>query len=165
MNANDARQVVRRRKRECRSFEQSSHRVLFEEMKKHVKRISNEKSTQSLRNVNEEYHVKKNEITQKLDQIEKLFRYSYQNETYWADWLFFFSSSIHRVNIRLLLRAFKINVTTHSTLLQRLIRESSTHAARRRNDEHEQTFKYLEEFKDLDHLIDENQSINSIFID
>jgi hypothetical protein len=65
----------------------------------------------------------------------------------------------------LLLRAFKINVTTHSTLLQRLIRESSTHAARRRNDEHEQTFKYLEEFKDLDHLIDENQSINSIFID
>jgi hypothetical protein len=82
MNANDARQVVRRRKRECRSFEQSSHRVLFEEMKKHVKRISNEKSTQSLRNVNEEYHVKKNEITQKLDQIEKLFRYSYQNETY-----------------------------------------------------------------------------------
>jgi hypothetical protein len=36
-------------------------------MKKHVKRILNEKSTQSLRNVDEEYHVKKNEIAQKLD--------------------------------------------------------------------------------------------------
>jgi hypothetical protein len=40
--------------------------------------------------------------------------------------------------------------------LQRLIRESSAHAARRRNDEHEQIFEYLEKFKDLDHLIDEN---------
>jgi hypothetical protein len=49
--------------------------------------------------------------------------------------------------------------------LQRLIRESSAHAARRRNDEHEQTSEYLEKFKDLDHLIDENQFINSIFID
>jgi hypothetical protein len=49
--------------------------------------------------------------------------------------------------------------------LQRLIRESSTHVARRRNDEHEQIFEYREEFKSLDHLIDENQFINSIFID
>ncbi len=54
-------------------------------MKKHVKRISNEKSTQNLRDVNEEYHVKENETAQKLDQIEKLFRYSYENETYWID--------------------------------------------------------------------------------
>jgi hypothetical protein len=134
-------------------------------MKKHVKRISNEKSTQSLRDVNEEYYVKKNETAQRLDQIERLFRYSYENETYWADWLSLLSSSIHRVNIRLLLRTFKTNVTTHSTLLQRLIRESSAHAARRRNDEHEQTSEYFEEFKDLDHLIDENQFINSIFTD
>jgi hypothetical protein len=65
----------------------------------------------------------------------------------------------------LLLRTFKTNVTTHFTLLQRLIRKSSAHAARRRNDEHEQTSEYFEEFKDLDHLIDENQFINSIFID
>jgi hypothetical protein len=43
--------------------------------------------------------------------------------------------------------------------------QSSAHAARRRNDEHEQTFEYREEFKSFDHLIDENQSINSIFID
>ncbi len=125
-------------------------------MKKHVKRILNEESTQSLRDANEEYHVKKNEIAQRLDQIEKLFRYSYENETYWVDWLFLFSSSIHRVNIRLFLRTFKINVTTHFILLQRLIKESSAHAARRRNDEHEQISEYFEEFKDLDHLIDEN---------
>jgi hypothetical protein len=82
MNANDARQVVRRRDKERRSFEQSSHRALFEKMKKHVKRISNEKSTQNLRDVNEEYHVKENEIAQRFDQIEKFFRYSYENETY-----------------------------------------------------------------------------------
>jgi tRNA U34 5-methylaminomethyl-2-thiouridine-forming methyltransferase MnmC len=54
-------------------------------MKKHVNRISNEKSTQDLRDVDEEYHVKKNEIAQKFDQIEKLFRYSYENETYKID--------------------------------------------------------------------------------
>jgi hypothetical protein len=82
MNANDARQIIRRRKKERRSFEQKSHRVLFEEMKKHVKRILNEKSTQNLRDVNEEYHVKKNETAQRFNQIEKLFRYSYENETY-----------------------------------------------------------------------------------
>jgi hypothetical protein len=54
-------------------------------MKKHVKRISSEKSTQSLRDADEKYHVKKNEFAQKLDQIEKFFRYSYENETYKID--------------------------------------------------------------------------------
>jgi tRNA U34 5-methylaminomethyl-2-thiouridine-forming methyltransferase MnmC len=54
-------------------------------MKKHVKRISNEKSTQSLRDADERYHVKENEIAQRLDQIEKLFRYSYENEMYKTD--------------------------------------------------------------------------------
>jgi hypothetical protein len=54
-------------------------------MKKHVKRLSNEKSTQSLRDVNEEYHVQKNETAQKFNQIEKLSRYSYENETYKID--------------------------------------------------------------------------------
>jgi hypothetical protein len=54
-------------------------------MKKHVKRISNEKSTQSLRDVDEEYHVKENEIAQKFDQIRKFSRYSYENETYKID--------------------------------------------------------------------------------
>jgi aspartokinase-like uncharacterized kinase len=82
MNASDARQAVRKRDKKRRFLEQSSHRALFERMKKHVKFISNEESTQSLRDVNEEYHVKKNEIAQRLDQIEKLFRYSYENETY-----------------------------------------------------------------------------------
>jgi hypothetical protein len=67
MNASNARQIVCRRKKERRSFEQSFHQVLFERMKKHVKRISNEKSTQNLRNVDEEYHVKKNEIAQRFD--------------------------------------------------------------------------------------------------
>jgi hypothetical protein len=38
-------------------------------MKKHVKRISNEESTQNLRDVDEEYHVKKNETAQKFNQI------------------------------------------------------------------------------------------------
>jgi DNA polymerase sigma len=57
------------------------------------------------------------------------------------------------------------NVMTHSTFLQRLIRESSAHAARRRNDEHEHISEYREKFKNLDHLIDENQFINSIFTD
>jgi hypothetical protein len=85
MNASDARQIVCRRKRERRSFEQSFHQVLSERMKKHVKRISNEKSTQSLRDVDEEYHVKENETAQKFNQIEKLFRYSYENETYKID--------------------------------------------------------------------------------
>ncbi len=54
-------------------------------MKKYVKRISNEKLTQNLRNVNEEYHVKKNEIAQRLNEIKKFFRYSYENETYKID--------------------------------------------------------------------------------
>jgi hypothetical protein len=85
MNASDARQVICRRKRERRSFEQSSYQVLSERMKKHVKRISNEKSTQSLRDADEKYHVKENETAQRLDQIEKLFRYSYENETYKTD--------------------------------------------------------------------------------
>jgi hypothetical protein len=82
MNASDARQAVRRRDRKRRSFKQSFHQVLSEKMKKHVKRISNEESTQSLRDANEEYHVKESETAQRLDQIEKLFRYSYENETY-----------------------------------------------------------------------------------
>jgi hypothetical protein len=54
-------------------------------MKKHVKRISDEESTQSLQDVDEEYHVKKNETAQRFNQIEKLFRYSYENETYRID--------------------------------------------------------------------------------
>jgi hypothetical protein len=72
---------------------------------------------------------------------------------------------IHHVNIELHLRTFKTNVATNFILLQRLIKKSSTHAARRRNDEHEQIFEYHEEFKSLDHLINENQFINLIFID
>jgi hypothetical protein len=79
MNASDARQTVRRRDRRRRLLEQSSHRALFERMKKHVKRISNEESTQNLRDANEEYHVKESETAQRLDQIEKLSRYSYEN--------------------------------------------------------------------------------------
>jgi hypothetical protein len=67
MNASDARQAVYKQKRKRRSFKQSFHQILFERMKKHVKRISNEKSTQNLRNVDEKYHVKKNEIAQRLD--------------------------------------------------------------------------------------------------
>jgi hypothetical protein len=38
-------------------------------MKKHVKRILNEQSTQSLRNVDEEHYVKENEIAHKFNQI------------------------------------------------------------------------------------------------
>jgi hypothetical protein len=67
MNASDARQVVCRRKKKRRSFEQSFHQAFFERMKKHVKRISNEESTQTLRNIDEEYRVKKIEIAQKFD--------------------------------------------------------------------------------------------------
>jgi hypothetical protein len=78
---------------------------------------------------------------------------------------YFFLTCIHCINIELFLRTFKINVTTHSILLQKLIEESSMHAARRKNDEHEQIFEYREKFKSLDHLIDENQFINSIFTD
>jgi hypothetical protein len=55
-------------------------------------------------------------------------------------------------------------ITTHFILLQRLIKESSAHAARRRNDEHEQTSEYREEFENFNHLINENQFINLIFI-
>jgi hypothetical protein len=85
MNASDARQVVCRRKRKRRSFEQSFLQALSEKMKKHVKRISNEESSQSLRNTDEEYHVKKNEIAQRFNQIEIFFRYSHENETYKTD--------------------------------------------------------------------------------
>jgi hypothetical protein len=42
MNANNARQVVCKRDKERRLFEQNSHQTFFEKMKKHVKRISNE---------------------------------------------------------------------------------------------------------------------------
>jgi thioredoxin-related protein len=72
MNASDAHQIVCRRKKERLFFEQSFHQTLFEKMKKHVKRISNEKSTQNLRNVDEEYHVKKNEIAQKFNSNRKI---------------------------------------------------------------------------------------------
>ncbi len=85
MNASDSRQIIYRRKRERRFFEQNSYQVFSERMKKHVKRISNKKSTQSLRDVDEKYHVKKNETAQRLNQIEKFFRYSYENETYKTD--------------------------------------------------------------------------------
>jgi hypothetical protein len=85
MNASDARQVICKRERERRFFEQSSHQAFSERMKKHVKRISNEESTQSLRDADEKYHVKENETAQRLDQIEKLFRYLYENETYKID--------------------------------------------------------------------------------
>jgi hypothetical protein len=85
MNASDARQIVCRRKKERRFLEQSFHQAFFERMKKHVKRISNEKSTQNLRDADKEYHVKKNETAQRFDQIEKFFRYSYENETYKTD--------------------------------------------------------------------------------
>jgi lipopolysaccharide export LptBFGC system permease protein LptF len=85
MNASDARQIVCRRKRERRSLEQSSHQTFSERIKKHVKRISNEKSTQNLRDADKEYHVKENEIAQRFNQIEKLSRYSHENETYKID--------------------------------------------------------------------------------
>jgi hypothetical protein len=85
MNASDARQVICERKRERRFLEQSFYQALSEKMKKHVKRISNEKSTQNLRDADERHHVKKNETAQKLDQIEKLSRYLYENETYKTD--------------------------------------------------------------------------------
>jgi hypothetical protein len=57
MNASDARQVICRREKERRSFEQSFYQVLFERMKKHVKRISSEESTQSLRDADKRHHV------------------------------------------------------------------------------------------------------------
>jgi hypothetical protein len=57
MNASDARQVICRRKKERRSFEQSFYQAFFEKMKKHVKRISSKESTQSLRDVDERHHV------------------------------------------------------------------------------------------------------------
>jgi lipopolysaccharide export LptBFGC system permease protein LptF len=85
MNASDARQAICRRERKRRSFEQNFHQALSERMKKHVKRISSEESTQNLRDADERYHVKKNETAQRLDQIEKLFRYLYENETYKTD--------------------------------------------------------------------------------
>jgi hypothetical protein len=85
MNASDERQVICRRERERRLLEQSSHQALSERMKKHVKRISSEKSTQNLRDADEKYHVKENETAQRLDQIEKLFRYSYEKKMYKTD--------------------------------------------------------------------------------
>jgi hypothetical protein len=39
MNASDARQIIRRRNKEHRFFEQSFHHAFYEKMKKHVKRI------------------------------------------------------------------------------------------------------------------------------
>ncbi len=70
MSASDAWQAVYRRKKECRFFEQSFYQILSEKMKKHVKRISNEESTQSLRDADKEHHVKKNEIASKLIKSE-----------------------------------------------------------------------------------------------
>ncbi len=77
--------AICRRERERRFLEQSSHQVLSERMKKHVKRIPSEESMQSLRDADERYHVKENETAQRFDQIEKLSRYSYENETYRID--------------------------------------------------------------------------------
>jgi hypothetical protein len=67
MNASDARQVICRRERKRRLLEQSFYQALSERMKKHVKRISNEESTQSLSDADERYHVKENETAQRLD--------------------------------------------------------------------------------------------------
>jgi hypothetical protein len=63
VNACDARQVFRKSEKERHFFKQSFYQVLSEKIKKHVKRISSEKSTQSLRDADERYHVKKNEIS------------------------------------------------------------------------------------------------------
>jgi hypothetical protein len=70
MIASDAWQIVCKRKRKRRFLEQNFHQTLSEKMKKRVKRISNEKSTQSLRNVDEEHHVKKKKLHKNLIKFE-----------------------------------------------------------------------------------------------
>jgi glutamyl-tRNA reductase len=60
MKANDMRQVVNRRKRRRRIHEQSFYQIISVEMKTIMKLVSNKKSTQILRNVDEEHLVQKN---------------------------------------------------------------------------------------------------------
>jgi hypothetical protein len=79
--------------------------------------------------------------------------------------IYFFSSCVHCVNIKFHLRTFKTNITTYSTFLQRLIKELSTHVERRRNDEHEHIFEHREEFKNIDHLINEINSLTQFSFD
>jgi hypothetical protein len=45
-----------------------------------------------------------------------------------------------------------------------MIRETIAHVKRRRNDEYEKIFQFVEKFKSRDQLIDENQFINAIFV-
>jgi hypothetical protein len=52
---------VKKRKK-CRFFEQIFYQAIFDRMKKHVKRVLNEMSMQSLRDLDEIYHAQKNEI-------------------------------------------------------------------------------------------------------
>jgi hypothetical protein len=66
MNANVECQIVSKQEKERRSFEQSSHQVLSEKMKKQLKRVSSEKSTQNLRDAKKKYHVKKMKLHKNL---------------------------------------------------------------------------------------------------
>jgi hypothetical protein len=56
------RQIVSEREKRRRIDKQSSHQIIFDEVKIIVKLVSNEKSTQILRNVDEEHFVQKNQI-------------------------------------------------------------------------------------------------------
>jgi hypothetical protein len=47
-----------------------------------MKLVSNEKSTQILRNAVEEHLVQKNKIAQKFVEIKKLVRYAYENRAH-----------------------------------------------------------------------------------
>jgi hypothetical protein len=45
-----------------------------------------------------------------------------------------------------------------------MIRETIAHVEKRWNDEYKKTFQLVEEFKNNDQLINENQFINAIFV-
>ncbi len=86
-----------------------------------------------MRNVDERYHVKKNEIAQHLIKLKNFFAIHIKTKRIKLI-NYFFLSWIHRIYIAMYLRIFKINVKTHFFLLQRLNKKSSTHITRRRND-------------------------------
>ncbi len=85
MKTNDMREAVRERKRERRTHEQSSHQIISDEVKAIMKLVSNEKSTQILRDAVEEHLVQENKAAQRLVEIEELSRYAHENRTHRID--------------------------------------------------------------------------------
>jgi hypothetical protein len=105
------------------------------------------------------------EIAQNLDEVRERFRHAHAYETHWARWLSVLSTRVYCAIVWLLLRLFSTNAQARAVFLHEQSNKQTTHVKSRRNDESTQVIEHREETQDVDKLIDENQSINSMFSD